>query len=86
MEELILLRDEVQFLRWLHGRGGVGAVGQFSGDSVRSDFLDAKGLIRRSGEVAELTSLGERIAGRVTDRDFVEVVILTAFEVEALQR
>lgn len=86
MEDLILLRDEVAYLQRLSMEGGTGAVGQFQSDSVRADFLAERNLIHRRGETVELTPLGRRVGDAITERHFVEVAILTGYEVEALER
>lgn len=84
MDDLVLLKDEVEFLQLVRGGGGVISVGEFRSDDVRADFLCDRGLLVQRGQILTLTPLGQRVADRVGPRHFVEVAILTSYEVEQL--
>ncbi|AMV16463.1 hypothetical protein [Planctomyces sp. SH-PL14] len=86
MDDLVLLKDEVEFLHALRLHGGVIVVGEYRSDDVRADFLCDHGLTVRRGEILSLTPFGERVADKVSARHLVEVAILTGYEIEQLRR
>lgn len=85
MEALVLLKDEVAYVKWLGNAGGMPVLlGAFNDASI-ADYLCKTGLTIRRDRVIQLTELGRQVARMLQEDGTSSVRVITSVELLSLQ-